>query len=81
MSSATSSPLLAARNRLPGSVAESMKQIASHVRAIAFWCAVLLPFVFISALQSGLLGDNVFIVFGLLVFNVICAIVGHGYAR
>lgn len=82
MSSATpSSPVLLAKRYLPPSLTHGIGQVAEHLQAVAFWLAVLMPIAFIPALQTGVFTENPLFVVGLLTFNVVCAVVGHGYAR
>lgn len=82
MSSATpSSPVPLAKRYLPPSLTRGVEQLAEQLQAVAFWSAVLLPFLFIPVLQTGIFVENPLTVVGLLAFNVVCAVVGHGYAR
>lgn len=52
------------------------------VRAGAFWAAVVLPFVTLAFLASGLHSTGDFLVLGaLLVANVVSLVLGHGYGQ
>ena len=50
------------------------------IQAVAFWLAVVLPFVHLSLLATGLTSRTATLVFvGLLVLNVIAVFAGHSY--
>ena len=50
------------------------------IQAVAFWLAVVLPFVHLSLLATGLTSRTATIVFvGLLVLNVVAVVAGHSY--
>lgn len=56
--------------------------VASPVRRIAFWIAVVLPFLYIPLLSTGLSSRNTMVVFGLLVTcNVAALLVGHRHGH
>lgn len=83
MSSATPSSqsvLQIARQGVFRSLPEALQPIIEQTRALSFWTAVLLPFLFIPALHSGVIGDPISVL-SLLGFNILCAIFGHGYAK
>ena len=50
------------------------------VRVVAFWTAVVLPFLYLPLLFGGLEGD-VTLFGGLLVLNAVALLLGHDYRR
>lgn len=50
-------------------------------RAVAFWTAILLPFLYVPLLVGGLTGQELLVFGGLLVVNVVALVAGHDYAR
>jgi len=56
--------------------------LLTPLRAVAFWTAIALPFLYVPLLASGLESGSVRMAFLLLVVaNVVTLIVGHPYAR
>jgi hypothetical protein len=56
--------------------------VLDSIRAVAFWMAIVLPFLYIPLLVSGLDSTPIRIAFAvLLVANGIALFVGHSYAR
>jgi hypothetical protein len=51
------------------------------VRFVGFWTAVLLPFVLVSILVSGLAAQSPSLVGGLLACNVVGLVLGRNYNR
>ena len=51
------------------------------VRCVAFWTAVLLPFVLVTLLASGVIVEWPFVAGGLLAVNLAGLVVGHEYNR
>lgn len=50
------------------------------IQAIAFWLAVVLPFVLLSLLTTGLVGQTGTLAFvGLLALNIVALFAGHSY--
>ena len=82
MSSATgSTPALPA----PGTPSEGVlatvgRGLLEGVRGLAFWAAVLLPFVVLVTL-TGVVTVEPWIVAALVGLNAACAVVGHSYHR
>lgn len=68
------------RNRdEPGRV---RRTLASALRAVCFWLAIGLPFLYFPLLVHGFAGPNDPIAFGvLLVLNVVALLVGHDHRR
>lgn len=54
------------------------RTLAAGVQAVAFWAAVLLPFVVIAAAATGVRLDSTLVV-GLVALNAVCAVVGHSH--
>lgn len=52
--------------------------IVVSVRGFSFWAAILLPFIALVALVSGLVSLPT--IGGLVGINVLCAVLGHNYA-
>lgn len=68
--------------RLNGTVPSVSHSLLTPLRAIAFWTAIALPFLYVPLLASGLESGSLRMAFALLVVaNVITLIVGHPYAR
>ncbi|WP_458187801.1 hypothetical protein [Haladaptatus sp. NG-WS-4] len=55
--------------------------IAPPVQFLGFWAAVSLPFLYAPLLFDGLVGTELTVFVGLLVFHVVALVVGHGYRR
>ncbi len=51
------------------------------VRCVAFWTAILLPFVLVTLLASGVIVEWPFVAGGLLALNLAGLVVGHEYKR
>jgi hypothetical protein len=51
------------------------------VRFVAFWTAVLLPFVLLSLLASGAIVARPIAAAGLLATNLVALVIGQGYNR
>lgn len=52
--------------------------LATGVRTVAFWAAVMLPFVVLAAAATGTPVDSTLVV-ELVALNVVCAVVGHSH--
>lgn len=50
------------------------------VRATAFWSAALLPIFVIGALSVGAINQYPAALLGVIVLNVVCAVVGHDHS-
>lgn len=64
-----------------GQFAAVIERIAHVLRALAFWTAVVLPFLYLPLLLEGLTGQEWIALGGLLAMNVVALVVGHEYAR
>lgn len=62
-------------------LAAVIDRIVHVLRALAFWTAVVLPFLYLPLLMDGLAGQEWVALGGLLVVNVVALVVGHEYAR
>lgn len=56
------------------------ERAAATVRTAAFWGAVLLPLVHVSALYRGTASQQTGLFIGLLIVNVLCFVIGHEYS-
>ncbi|MFT4950335.1 MAG: hypothetical protein ACI9CA_002481 [Natronomonas sp.] len=65
----------------PGGVAALHDACLSAVRFVGFWTAVLLPFVLVTLLASGLIATRPFVAGGLLAVNLAGLVVGRDYNR
>lgn len=84
MSTETNTSLPSASPTVPvaGSVLATVGGLcATTVRAVAFWAAVLLPFVALVALTTSLIGTSLPTIAGLVGVNALCAVVGHDYSQ
>lgn len=55
--------------------------LARAVRAVAFWAAVGLPFVYLPLVVSGVSGQQWLALGGLLLANAVALVAGHAHAR
>ncbi|WP_181690856.1 hypothetical protein [Natronomonas sp. LN261] len=55
-------------------------RLAGGVRAAAFWTSTVLPVLVVAALVIGTAGQYPVALAGVLVLNVVCALVGHGHS-
>lgn len=68
-------------HRLVKGVETGVGCLARTARALAFWTAVGLPFVYLPLIVGGVSGQQWLVVAGLLVAHVVALIAGHDYAR
>lgn len=54
-------------------------RLATAVRWLAFWGAILLPLVIVPAVLTGRLDRHPHAFFGLVVLNVVCVVAGHNH--
>lgn len=66
---------------LGGQLAAAAGWSAHVVRGLAFWTAVVLPFLYLPLLVGGLPGQEGLALGGLLVVNIVALVAGHDYAR
>lgn len=64
------------RTRLSGAVSVA----CTAVRGVAFWTTILLPLVIVGTLLTGVLAAAPLFVAGLVVLNVVCAVLGQSYS-
>ena len=76
MPSTIQSPDVTSQTALQTSIAT----FRTGIRAVAFWAAVLLPFVTFITVASGLV-TSALAMLGLVGANITSAIVGHDYSR
>lgn len=74
------------RNELPSvrdaAVSSIRKTIFTPIRAIAFWIAVVLPFLYVPLLASGLSSaETMNAFFALLAANALALLIGHPHLR
>lgn len=63
-------------------VASARQAMTWGVRAIGFWLAVVVPFLYLPLLVRGFAGPSEVLAFvGLLLLNVVALVVGHGHRR
>lgn len=75
--------------RIPTTVApneewirKAQAKLAWLSRAVAFWLAIALPFLYLPLLAGGLDGKaEAFAFVGLMVVNLVALVVGHEYGR
>jgi formate-dependent nitrite reductase membrane component NrfD len=68
--------------RLDESVPNVGHSLLAPIRGIAFWIAIVLPFLYMPLLASGLQSGSVRTAFvALVVCNAVALLVGHSYAR
>jgi len=68
--------------RFDGTVPSISDSLLTPLRAVAFWTAIALPFLYVPLLASGLESESVRMAFALLVVaNIVTLVVGHPYAR
>lgn len=67
--------------RLVQGVEAVVERLARAVRALAFWAAVGLPFVYLPLVVSGVSGQQWFALGGLLLAHAVALVAGHDYAR
>lgn len=74
---------LAAVEDRPAEVAARLRDVLLNpVEAAAFWSAVVLPFLHVPLLLSGLNSGSEVVAFGLLlVLNVVAIVLGHSHHR
>ena len=66
---------------VPGRAASlTLRKGTLLVRVVAFWTAVILPFLYLPLLFGGLEGDATLFA-GLLVLNAVTLLLGHDYRR
>ena len=74
----------AARSLPTSGLTKTVESFASHVvsgvQAAAFWTAALLPLALVVGLFAGALDQRLGAVGGVLLVNVVCALVGHGHS-
>lgn len=64
-----------------GTVALGRRLIAAPLRFAGFWSAVVLPFLYVPLLTSGLTPAETTTFVGLLVLHVVALVAGHDYKR
>lgn len=57
------------------------EMLARTVRAMAFWSAIALPFLYVPLLVRGLAGQEAVAFAALVVANVLALVVGHDHRR
>ncbi|WP_254838353.1 hypothetical protein [Natronomonas marina] len=65
---------------IPGLAAALLRRVAAGLRAAAFWTAALLPAAVLMGLLVEPLGRHLPALAGVLAFDAVCALVGHGHA-
>lgn len=55
--------------------------VVGGVQRLGFWGSVLLPFTYLPLLYGMTGSDLLFALAGLLGLNLLCLVVGHGYAQ
>ncbi|WP_254271882.1 hypothetical protein [Haloarcula marina] len=79
MSSSSAHELFA---RLDESVPHLRRSVMAPVRGVAFWTAIVLPFLYVPLLASGLQSPSVRTAFAAMVAcNAVALLVGHPHAR
>lgn len=79
MSSSSTNELVALLNQSVPALSESL---LVPIRALAFWTAIVLPFLYIPLLLSGLQTSSTQVAFGALVAcNMVALLIGHSYSR
>lgn len=76
-----SPPLTQLGQRLVQDCAAVAGLIRQALAALAFWTAVVLPFLSLLLFVGGLDGQELLALGGLLAMNVIALVAGHDYAR
>lgn len=65
---------------LPSRSVASQPALAASIRATAFWVAVVLPFLYVPLLLTGLEGGSTTTAFALLLLaNVLALLLGHSH--
>lgn len=60
----------------------SPSTVAWGVRAVGFWLAVIIPFLYLPLVYRGFTSQIAILAFvGLVLLNVVALVVGHGYRR
>lgn len=76
-----SPPLTRLGHRMVQDCAVVAKLLRRTLAAVAFWTAVVLPFLNLLLVVGGLAGQELVAFGGLLALNGIALVVGHNYAR
>ena len=72
---------LAESDRLP-SLSRYRTGLKAGVTGVAFWCAIVLPFLHLPLLATGLESTSVTVAFvALLTLNVVAVLIGQSYHR
>ncbi len=81
-SSTSREPPSEARSTDEGTLEEFSPTLAKPVRVVSFWAAIVLPFLYVPLLATGLSDSAETLAFlGLLALNLLAFYVGHSYRR
>lgn len=70
----------AAESNVQSLVAMVVKAIVSVFQGVAFWASIPLPIVIAGTLATDVVAAQPLLVSGLVVLNIVCAVLGHNYS-
>lgn len=70
----------AAESNLQSLLAMVVETILSVFQGVAFWASIPLPVVIAGTLATNVVAAEPMLVSGLVVLNIVCAVLGHNYS-
>ncbi|MGB9934076.1 hypothetical protein [Haloarcula amylolytica] len=70
----------AAESNLQSLLAMVVETILSVFQGVAFWASIPLPVVIAGTLATNVVAAEPLLVSGLVVLNIVCAVLGHNYS-
>ena len=70
----------AAESNVQSLVAMIVETIVAVFQGVAFWASIPLPLVIAGTLATNVVAAQPLLVSGLVVLNIVCAVLGHNYS-
>ncbi|WP_151099618.1 MULTISPECIES: hypothetical protein [unclassified Haloarcula] len=70
----------AAESNVQSLVAMIVETIVAVFQGVAFWASIPLPLVIAATLATNVVAAQPLLVSGLVVLNIVCAVLGHNYS-